>query len=172
MDTHPLHVSPRTPIVDVVREMASLRKGYCLVLEKHKPVGIITPRDVIKLLIEFKPSIHMPLYVFGFQNEDEAEMESAKRKIERVAVRGLRMHPSLQEIVVHGKTIRVTGNRKRYKVRARAYTPTTRLAFTAKGWSLRSVFDELAEKMDKRLRQTKTKTHRSRRKFSPPNPHV
>ncbi len=156
VDKHPLHATAKTPILTVVREMVSLKKGYCLVAEKHKPIGIITPRDIVKLLIDFKPRIQIPLYIFGFENEDETQMELAKRKVERAAGRGLKMHPDLLEVVVHGKARSSEGNKRRYTVKARAVTTKETLAVGVAGWSLLDVFDKISDKLDKRLKQIKT----------------
>lgn len=156
VDRHPLHATSKTSVSEVIREMTSLGKGYCLIVEKHKPIGIITPRDVIKLLAEFKPRIQIPLYIFGFDNEDEGQLEMAKRKVERAAGRGLRMHPDLLEVVVHGKASGKEGNKRRYTVKARAVTAKETLAFGATGWSLLDVFDRISDRLDKRLKQIKT----------------
>ncbi len=153
-DSNPLQVTRRTSVLDVVHEMINRKKSYSLVVEKHKPVGIITPRDIISLLLEFRPRIQIPVYIVGFKDQDEGLIQSAKRKIERVARRGLKMHPDLQEIAVHGKVSSVTGERKRFTVKARAYAPSSVMAVTAEGWSLLTVFDEICEKLDRRLRQT------------------
>ncbi|MCP8313176.1 MAG: CBS domain-containing protein [archaeon] len=153
-DKNPFQVMRRTSILNVVREMIAGKKSYSLVVEKHKPIGIITPRDVISLLTEFRPKIQIPVYIVGFKGQDEGLVQSAKRKIERVARRGLKMHPDLREIVVHGKVSSVTGERRRFTIKARAYTPSSMMAVTAKGWSLLTVFDEICEKLDRRLRRT------------------
>lgn len=155
VDRHPLDVTLKTRITDVIREMISLNKGYCLVVEKKKPVGIITPRDITRLVSEFKPRIQIPLYIFGFKGEDEAQLELAKRKIERVADRALKMHPDWLEIVVHGKIGKAEGNKRRYTVRARVITPKVTLVANVTGWDLLSVFDLLSERIDKRIKQAK-----------------
>jgi CBS domain-containing protein/ribosome-associated translation inhibitor RaiA len=162
IDRHPLDVTPRTRITIVVREMVTLNKGYCLVVEKHKPVGIITPRDIIGLLNQFKPRIQIPLYIFGLKGEDEAQIELAKRKIERVASRGLQMHPDLLEIVVHGKVSKTDGNKRKYTLKARAVTLKETLAANATGWDLPSVFDIVSDRIDKRLKQVKASEKRSK----------
>lgn len=151
-DKTPLRVTRRTAMFDVVSEMATRKKGYSLVVEKRKPIGIITPRDVISLLTEFRPRIQIPVYMVGFKDQEEVLVQSAKKKIARVARRGLKIHPGIQEIVVHGKVSSMTGQRKRFMVKARAYTPSV-LAVTVKGWALLKVFDELSEKLDRRLRK-------------------
>jgi len=154
-DKNPLQVTQRTSILEVIREMIALKKSYSIVVEERKPIGIITPRDIISLLTEFRPKIQIPVYMFGFEGQEEL-IESARRKIERVAIRGLKIHPTLQEIVVHGKVSSGAGERKRFTVKVRAYAPSsTMVAATAEGWSLLTVFDEISKKLDKLLRKPK-----------------
>ena len=163
VDRHPLDVTPRTKVTEVVREMVTQDKGYCLVIEKRKPVGILTPRDIISVLSDFKPRIHIPLYIFGLKGEDEDQIELAKRKIERAASRGLKMHPDLLEIVIHGKVSKVEGSKRKYTLRARAITPKETLAANATGWDLPGVFDVIADRINKRLKQVKPSARRQRR---------
>ncbi|MEM3383796.1 MAG: CBS domain-containing protein [Nitrososphaerales archaeon] len=153
-DINPLQVTRRTPIMDVVQEMINRKKSYSLVVENRKPVGIITPRDIISLLLEFRPIIQIPVHIIGFKDQDEGLIQSVKRKIERIARRGLRMHPNLQEIVVHGKVGSVTGERKRFIIKAKVHTPSREIVVTAEGWDLLTVFDKICEKLDRRLSQT------------------
>jgi ribosome-associated translation inhibitor RaiA len=92
--------------------------------------------------------------MFGFKGQDEEVIQSARRKIERVARGGLKMHSDIQEIAVHGKVSSVAGERRRFTVKARAYTPSSMMAVNAKGWSLLTVVDEICEKLDRRLKRT------------------
>ena len=157
MDESPLQVTRRTCIIDVINEMLALKKGYCLVVEKQKLIGIITPRDIISLLIQFKPEIQIPVYVVGFKDCDKDLVQSAAKKIERVAERVLKYNSDLQEIVVDGRVKAREGEERRFEVKARAYMPSNMIAVSAEGWSLPTVFDEVSEKIDASLRRTKDK---------------
>ena len=163
IDTNPLYVTRRTSIVDVISEMSTLKKGYCLVVEKQKPIGIITPRDILSLLAQFKPKAQIPVYVVGFKDFDKDLVQSAMRKINRVARRGLTYNPDLQEIIVDGRVKSRRGEEKRFEIKARAHMPSNMISITVEGWSLPTLFDEVSEKLDVSLRQIKgkLKTQRS-----------
>ncbi|MEM3710050.1 MAG: hypothetical protein QXL46_03990, partial [Nitrososphaerales archaeon] len=105
-------------------------------------------------LLEFKPKIQIPIHIVGFKDQDKELIQSAKRKIERIARKGLKMHQNLQEIVVHGKVGSVTGERKRFTVKAKLYTPSSVIVVTAEDWSFLTIFDKICEKLDRRLSQT------------------
>ncbi|MGI0080651.1 MAG: hypothetical protein ACRECH_13635 [Nitrososphaerales archaeon] len=157
-DRHPFLANLKTSILMITKEMVDGKKSSCLVVDQHsKPAGIITPREIISLLIEFKPRVQIPLYMMGFEEIDDSYLDAARRKIERVAVRGLKMHSDIQEIVVHGKTSSDSrGRRKRYKMNARVHTTSESFRLTAEGWSFLAVTDDLCRSLDKRLRREKT----------------
>jgi CBS domain-containing protein/ribosome-associated translation inhibitor RaiA len=157
IDTYPLYVTRRTSILDVISEMSTLKKGYCLVVEKQKPIGIITPRDILSLLTQFEPKIAIPVYVVGFKDFDKDLVQSALRKIDRTARRGLTFHPDLQEIIVDGRVKARKGEKRRFEIKARAYMPSNMISVKVEGWSLLTLFDEVNEKLDAALRQIKGK---------------
>jgi predicted transcriptional regulator/ribosome-associated translation inhibitor RaiA len=157
IESSPLQVTRRTRILDVIHEMLTLKKGYCLVIEKNKPIGIITPRDILSLLAQFEPVVQIPVYVIGFKDCEKDLVQSATRKIELVAARALKTNPDLEEIIVDGKAHSTGGEETRFTVKARAYMSSKILTVTAESWSLQTVFDEIGAKLDARLRQKKEK---------------
>jgi ribosome-associated translation inhibitor RaiA len=136
--------------------MLALKKGYCLVVEKNKPIGIITPRDILSLLAQFVPVVQIPVYVIGFKDYEKDLVQLATRKIELVAARALKTNPDLEEIILDGKA-HSAGGETRFTVKARAYMSSKMLTVTAQSWSLQTVFDEIGAKLDARLRQKKEK---------------
>jgi CBS domain-containing protein/ribosome-associated translation inhibitor RaiA len=154
-DKNPLTVARNTSISKVVNEMVSQKQTCALVVEKSKLIGIITPRDVISILTAFKPTIQIPVYMIGFKNEQSEVKDSMKRKVERVAIRGLKKHPNLSEIVVHGKINQIRGQQKIYSLKARTFSPSGIMAVNAKGWSMLNAFDDLCDKLDRRLRKSR-----------------
>jgi CBS domain-containing protein/ribosome-associated translation inhibitor RaiA len=157
IESSPLQVTRRTRILDVIHEMLTLKKGYCLVVEKNKPIGIITPRDILSLLAQFEPVVQIPVYVIGFKDCEKDLVQSATRKIELVAARALKTNPDLEEIIVDGKAHSAGGEETRFTVKARAYMSSKMLTIAAESWSLQTVFDEIGAKLDARFRQKKEK---------------
>ncbi|MBN2156526.1 MAG: CBS domain-containing protein [Candidatus Lokiarchaeota archaeon] len=154
-DKHPLKVTRNTSVLNVIRKMITKSKGYCLVIEDSIPVGIITPRDIITLITQFIPAVQLPIIKSGFKDFDKSIVDSAMRKIERITSASLEFHPDLQEIIVDGRVKSSTGKKRRFEVKARAFIPSNVVSVSAGGWDLNTVFDELTEKLDKRLKRIK-----------------
>lgn len=152
-ERNPPTVTLRTSIWNVIQIMEAEKKNYVLVKQHKKPVGIITPRDIITILAEYKPKMHIPLYMIGFKEYDTMLIESAREKIIRVVRRRLKIHPKIQEIVVDGKMSSRSGERNRFTIRVTVYKPNNIIAVIKNGWDLLNVFDELCKSLDRRLRR-------------------
>lgn len=163
-DRHPLESTSTTRVSVITRDMIEKNRSCCVVVKESKPIGVITPRDVVALLKQFKPRLQIPLFIVGVEDVDDDEVAHARRKIERVAVRGLKMYPEIQEIIVHAKTSPPhLGGRRRTSARVRVYTNTEVLGVKSEGWSsFPSMVDDLCRKLDARLRAEKGYRNRRR----------
>jgi CBS domain-containing protein len=132
-------------VCQVIEEMRRRGTAYSLVALWDELQGIITYRDCVKLLTETaEPSL--PISIVGLP-EDPFEAESAKRKFETVVKRLARSLPDLLEARSVIKTSVRAGQRHRYEVEVELITPRKTTSFSASGWSLPEVFDELSDRM-------------------------
>ena len=166
-DRHPLEATRKTSAAEVARDLIEGDRSCCLIVERSHAIGIITPRDFVSLLKQYKPKLQIPLYIVGADDVEGHLVESARRKIERVALRGLKLHPDIREIIVHARTrsppFSHGGRKGRIAMRARVYTDSGVFGVEAGGWtSFLSVTDDLCEKLDSRLRSAKG--YRTKRK--------
>ncbi|MEC4850753.1 MAG: CBS domain-containing protein, partial [Jaaginema sp. PMC 1079.18] len=51
----PLIVSPETPVLTVVRQMQAYHQNYAIAVRGDRPLGIITPSDILALLPDYSP---------------------------------------------------------------------------------------------------------------------
>ena len=162
IDRRPLTVTRKTPVSDVIRDMVLKKSGYALVVENGKVEGIITPRDIIRVLEDFKPSMQIPIYFVGFREENSMAIQMAMKKVAAVAKKAVRINPDMLEIVVHGKTSSKTGERHRYNVTARFYSPKEVLMASSEGWSFLEVVDEICEKLERQFKGKQFQVHRDK----------
>ncbi len=164
MDSRPLSVEPNGSTFGAVHGLRRLRKSACLVVEDEQPVGIITPREVMSLLLRFKEREELPVYILGLDEPwDFFEVETVKSKVMRVMSRHRQIHPDIEEAIIHVRPIRKMGQRAFYQLNARVYSPTEHLIASGRGWDLPSAFDTLCDRLDRRLRGAKI-TYKVRRK--------
>lgn len=141
----PVISAPDVDVCQVIEEMRRRGTAYSLVALWGELQGIITYRDCVKLLTEStEPSL--PISIVGLP-EDPFEAEAAKRKFETVVRRLTRSLPDLLEARSVIKTSERAGQRHRYEVEVELITPRKTTSFSASGWSLPEVFDELSDRM-------------------------
>ncbi|MCX8191209.1 MAG: hypothetical protein N3F06_00185, partial [Nitrososphaerales archaeon] len=117
--------------------------------------GVITQRDIIKLLMRGKEATtKIPIYMVGLP-EDPFEAEAAREKFNRVVALLRRSLPSIEEAssVIKSKDV---GGRRRYEVSVSLKTPYKTFNYTQTGWELPQIFDELTDRM-KRILSMKPK---------------
>jgi len=164
MDYHPLTAHPETPLLEIAEGMVEMERSACVVIEGENPVGIITPRELLKPLLRLRPERRLPLYIMGLSEEEFYERSLVEEKIIRVVERGARFHPWIREISVKVKRTGERRGRTRYEVKARVMGVSESMTAEASGWDLLEIFDELAETLDKTLRRAKPEGEKGRRR--------
>ncbi len=158
MNRHPLTARQEDSLLEVVRDLKNHRKDVCIVEENSKVLGIITPTEIISLLLKFKAEERMRVYIIGLMElGDFQDIATAQDKIIRVINKAYDFHQDIVEIVVDVKRRRKSGRRTLYQVAARVYLLTELITVTAQGWYLSKAFDNLCRKLDRQLVNKKTK---------------
>lgn len=156
MDEHPLTTTESEPLFNIVQGFRNRKKSACIVTHDDKPVGIITLREIMSLLLRFSEHKGPSIYILGLDQEDLIfDVESARQKVLNVIDSNLPIHPDIEEVFVHVEKARKQGVRTLYEVRARVWSATERIHVKAEGWDLPSVFDELSYRLDRKLREAK-----------------
>ncbi|OGD52288.1 hypothetical protein A3K81_01365 [Candidatus Bathyarchaeota archaeon RBG_13_60_20] len=174
MDKQPLKVGPEANALNVTREMTRLNKGAALMVDDEERVqGIITPRELLRLIYDLRNEEELPVYIVGITDEDFFESAVAEGKVRRVVVRSMRMQPKITEVRVNIKKQRTQGERMRYDITARVLGPEVSFNATNEGWGLMETFDGLLTALDNKLRRAKVepekKPRHGRRR---PNPNL
>ncbi len=156
MDMHPFTVGPDASALEVVCGLRDREKGACFMTdERRRIVGIITPREVVALILRFRAEEELPVYIIGLTDEDFFERSVAEEKVRRMVRRGMRFRPDITEVSIRIKRARAQGNRTRYELTARALSPEEQINAEAQGWDLLGVFDELCDTLGKAIRRSK-----------------
>lgn len=148
----------------VISMMKEAEAYYCIVNDPRGQVaGIITPRELLSLVLRYQPEEELPVYIMGLSADEEwFDTAVASDKIRRVMQRAQRMHPHISEVRVDVEKQRDRGTRTLYNARANIYSrvPTEAIHVRAEGWDLLQVFDELTDALNKQFRETKHEPRR------------
>jgi CBS domain-containing protein len=149
MDANVLTCGPEEKALTVLKRMIQRRKTYTLVKLWDELQGIVTYRDFVGLLAE-PIELDVPVYVTGLP-DDPFEAHLAKSKFVREAKTLRKSFPTIQEIRATIKTKKASSGKQRYEVSVSITTPSKVHAYSAGGWSLPMVFDDIGDKMKRLL---------------------
>lgn len=156
MDEHPYTGTESESLFNIIQGFINQKKSACVVIHGDKPIGIITPREIISLLLRFTDHKTPSIYVLGLNKEDVIfDVEIARQKVLNVIDSNLPIHPDIEEVLIHVEKARKQGVRTLYEVRARVWSTTERIHVKAEGWDLPSVFDDLTYRLDRKLKEAK-----------------
>ncbi len=141
----------RDTIRQVFVDMKKLRKTYSVItMFDHEIQGIVTHRDYMKVFAEARPTNDgVPMYMVGLPDE-AFEAEAAREKFTRIVNLVRRGYPDTLEARAIIKAGETKAARKRYRVQIFIMTPRTRYNYSANGFELPDVFDEI-EKWARKL---------------------
>ena len=173
MEKNPLKVTPDASVHDVVKLLEKMEEKYCLVVDEEEILhGIITHRELLRIIHSLMPEPELPVYIVGLDNEDFVERSVVEEKIRRTVTRSMKMQ-EITEVSVKVKTQRSGGERTRYNITARALGPSVSFNVENEDWGLMEAFDGLIDALGETLRRAKKEPQKgARRGRRIPNPHL
>jgi CBS domain-containing protein len=173
MNKNPLMVTPDASVHEVVKLIDKMDEKYCLVVDEEQILhGIITHRELLRIIHSLMPESELPVYIVGIDNEDFVERSIVEEKIRRTVKRSMKMQ-EITEVSVKVKAQRSGGERTRYTVIARALGPSVSFNVENEGWGLMEAFDGLVSALDVTLMRAKKEPQKGARHGRRiPNPHL
>lgn len=150
----PLIVNLHDAASSALDKLIGGRRSCALVQFGEELHGILTYRDFVKLLAGHrKPSL--PVYIVGLPG-DPFEAEMARTKFIRTVKLLSKSYTEILEAraTLKTKSTRKSG-RKRYEVKASVHMPGRTFAYSATGWDLPKIFDQISDGLKKKMTRRK-----------------
>ncbi len=159
-DTPVTGIMTRTPITlprgssmkEVLEKMTSQEGLYAVLEDSGKPIGMITPKDIIEMIASRKEEGGAYIQVAGIKDLDsfakDKVLDAAERKVEKAG----RMFRGVERLILHVKRQNVEGKKEQYCTRARMFTSDG--MFVAKQdweWEIMDSVQGCLEKLDKQI---------------------
>lgn len=139
----------------IIGKIVRLAATYLVVTVWDEVQGIITHRDIVKLMAEEEKEAGIPAYIIGLP-QDPFEAEATKDKFRRVVKLLKKGFPEVQEARSVIK-VKERGQRRRYEVKVALSTPYRNYAYSQVGWDLPSIYDEISNKIKRLLAEKPSK---------------
>lgn len=150
--------SPLDNLNQVVDSMLHANTTFCLVFLRTGLQGIITYRDILNLLVIREKKSVVPLFIVGIPKEENVGMIMTKftKTIDRLS----KVYPDIQEARVYIKKVHSSKGRQNYEVSTVILTPTEKYVFGRNGFDLSKAFDEISNRILRKLSKRTTKRYR------------
>lgn len=156
MDPDPNCCDITEKIEKILDNMTEKKADYCLVKLWEELQGILTYRDLMKLLVE-KPQTAVPVYIVGLP-EDSFEAEAAKTKFTRIVNMLSRSFPTIEEARSKIKFEKREGKeRRRYEVGVTIKTTKKVYSYSEVGWDLPALYDIIASRLKRLLTEKRAR---------------
>lgn len=149
MDEEVLVCAPQEKAAEVLRKVIGQNKTCAIIKLWDELQGIVTYRDFIGLLAE-PEELDVPAYIVGLP-DDPFEAHLARSKFMREAKMLRKSFSNIEEIRATIKTKEVSSGKRRYEVKASISMHGKVYAYSADGWDLPTLFDEVGDKMKRLL---------------------
>ena len=165
MDVHLLTAKGRDSLMSLIRNFRKFKKEVCIVKRYKRTFGIVTPMEIITLLLDFRVEEVVHVRILGFSEFDDfLDITTIQDKVARVLKRGVTFRDDIMEVIIDIKRRKRAGKRAFYQVKAKVRSFNNPLInVTAYGWYLAEAFDDLCNKLDRRIRKSKERRPRRRR---------
>ncbi len=154
MQTNFQKASPDTPLKDVANLLLSARIHVVIIEENGKLIGMITPRDILKMFGAVTEGVYVT--VNGISEEDDFikswiddEVRNHVKKINKIV--------PVQYFVINVRKYRENGKRTKYSVRSRIMTQKGPYFSHDFNWDITKAFGGMLLKLEKELIRDKDK---------------
>lgn len=150
---------------DIAERMVENNQLYTIITDNEKPIGMLTPKDVLEQIASLKTEKGAYIEIAGGQNIDDFEKTKIFDIGERVVKKAAKMLGDVENLVIHIKEQNTDGGKTQYMIRSRIFT--SKGLYVAKedwNWNLIDAVDSCAEKLEKRMRKDHEKKIDSNRR--------
>lgn len=163
MNTEPISIGKDGKVKDVITLMQTHDISSILITEKKKPLGIITPLDLIELIVRMIKRESLYVQITGLDEEDAEFYDDMYDLIEKYMkkinkIQRTRLF-SLHVTQYHDKSLV-----KEYELRARLSTEKHLFYAQGEGWNLMMALDEVLDTLDSIVTKDKDRRLGARKK--------
>jgi CBS domain-containing protein/ribosome-associated translation inhibitor RaiA len=163
MNSNPISIGSDGRVKDVISLMQKHDISSVLITEKNKPMGIITPLDLIELIVRMIKRETLYVQITGLDEEDTDYYDDMYDLIEKYMKKVNKIQStklfSLHVVQYHDRSLV-----KEYELRARLSTNKQMFYAHGQGWNLMIALDELLDNLETIITKEKDRKLGARKK--------
>ena len=152
MNSQPVATEDTASWEKIIELMIKHDKTYVLFLEDDKPVGIITPKDILEIIVSSEEREGVYVQITGLDNiENFFDREKIDKMIEDFIQKIGKIYKEIEYMFVHIKSSQDTGGDKLYSIRTRILTPVGLYVSKSSEWNAIASVDEALGRLEKQI---------------------
>jgi CBS domain-containing protein/ribosome-associated translation inhibitor RaiA len=163
MNRDPISIGTDGKVGDVINLMKEYDISSVLIIDKKKPLGIITPLDLIELLVRMEQRESLYVQITGLDEEDTEYYDDMYELISKYMKKINKIQRtrifSLHVVQHHDRSLV-----KEYELRARLSTVRHMFYAQGDGWNLMMALDEVLDNLEKMITKEKDRRIGARKK--------
>ncbi len=165
MNSNPIFIEKEGNVESVIDLMHRHDISSVLITEEKKPIGIITPLDLIELLVRTIERESLYVQITGLDEEDAEYYEEMYNLIQK-SMKKINKIQKTRIFALHVSQYHNKSFVKEYDLRARLSTEKHMFYAQSNGWNLMKVLDETLENLEKIVTREKDRRVGARKKKS------
>ncbi|UCE36348.1 MAG: CBS domain-containing protein [Thermoplasmata archaeon] len=165
MNPDPVHIEKEENVKSVISLMHKHDISSVLITEKQKPIGIITPLDLIELLVRTQERESLYVQITGLDEED-AEFYDDMHGLIQKSMKKINKIQKTRIFALHVSQYHDKSFVKEYELRARLSTDKHMFYAQGEGWNLVGALDELLDTLEGMVTKEKDRRLGARKKGS------
>jgi CBS domain-containing protein/ribosome-associated translation inhibitor RaiA len=154
MNPDPIFIEKEGKVKEVIKLMREHDISSVLITEKSKPIGIITPLDIIELLVRMKERESLYVQITGLEEED-AEVYDDMYELIRKYMSKINKIDKTRIFALHVVQYHNKSFVKEYEMRARLSTKKQMFYAQSNGWDLMKTLDDVLEALERMVTKEK-----------------
>lgn len=143
--------SPGQRLDKTIDRLTKSKGSQIILVEAGQPVGIITPRDILKIFLLSRPDSRR-IHFTGLPELDEIDRKIVETNVTESYDKLERIANNEIDLSIHVKSERTSGIRKKYSVKAKLTGPGINFnASKINGWKLLTVLQEAMKALEREM---------------------
>ncbi len=163
MNTSPIWIEKEGTVGEVVRLMKEHDISSTIITEDHIPIGIVTPPDLIEVLLRAGKREGVYVQITGLEEEDTTVYEDIYNLVQK-SMKKIGKVDKPQILAIHFVQYHGRSDVKEYEIRARLSTQKQMFYARHDEWDLLKGLDETLESLEKMVMKEKDRRVGSRKR--------
>ncbi|MFB6089177.1 MAG: CBS domain-containing protein [Candidatus Aenigmatarchaeota archaeon] len=151
MNDKSLTIDEETDLKTAAEQMNKKKQYSAIIVKNKKPLGIITPKDIIEFIASLKQKRGVYLQITGMPDVDNFVVSKLHDTVDKTVQKIGRIYEGLEYLIIHIKEHNKGGKQTKYSIRTRFMTPVGIFVSKDWDWDLITALDKALDNLERQV---------------------